>query len=56
MRETTQLCICIRFVTENFEVQEELQALSPLKDRTRGCDILEAASKELEMISLSMEN
>ncbi|XP_053319641.1 general transcription factor II-I repeat domain-containing protein 2-like [Spea bombifrons] len=55
MRDTAQLCIWIRLVTKDFEVKEELLALSPINDRTRGCNILQAASKEFEKFGLNMQ-
>ncbi|KAM8939336.1 general transcription factor II-I repeat domain-containing protein 2-like [Pelodytes ibericus] len=55
IRDTAQLCIWIRLVTENFQVKEDLLALSPINDRTRGCDILQAASKEFEKFELNMQ-
>lgn len=55
MRDTAQLCIWIRYVTDHFVVREELLALTPLKDRTRGCDILEAVKKVCEKFELTMD-
>ncbi|KAM8960584.1 general transcription factor II-I repeat domain-containing protein 2-like [Pelodytes ibericus] len=55
IRDTAQLCIWIRLVPENVQVKEELLALSPINDRTRGCDILQAASKEFEKFELNMQ-
>jgi len=40
--DTSQLLIFLRGVSEDFKITEELLALVSLKDRTRGCDILDA--------------
>ncbi|XP_064117888.1 general transcription factor II-I repeat domain-containing protein 2-like [Macrobrachium nipponense] len=55
MRDIAYLCIWIRYITDKFVVREELLALTPLKDRTRGCDILEAVKKECTQFELNME-
>jgi len=51
--DTAQLAVFIRGVTKKFEVFEELLALTPMKDTTRGIDIFEALKKTVEGKNLS---
>uniref|UniRef100_H3AFI1 Uncharacterized protein n=1 Tax=Latimeria chalumnae TaxID=7897 RepID=H3AFI1_LATCH len=46
IEHTAQFLIFVRGVTEEFEIFEELLALTSLKDRTRGRDIFEAVCDE----------
>lgn len=48
LSDTAQLAVFIRGVTKKFEVFEELLALAPMKDTTRGIDIFEALKKTVE--------
>ena len=42
-------------MTKHFEVKEELSlGLMPMKDRARGCDILEVVKKVCEKFELTM--
>lgn len=53
--DTAQLCIFVRGVDENFHISEELLALVPMKDTTKGCDIYREVKNILEKFNLNME-
>jgi len=52
---TAQLMIFFRGVTNNFEIYEELLAVSSLKDRTTGSDLLTSLLNECEKAGLDLK-
>ena len=56
IRSTAQLAIFIREIDDNFEITEELAAIIPLKDTTRGIDLLEGVMATIKQLGLSFSN
>ena len=54
IRSTAQLAIFIRGVDNYFEITEELAAIVPIKDTTRGSDLLEGVMATIKRLGLSL--
>lgn len=53
--DTAQLLVCIRGITNDFSIKEEMLALTALHEHTRGIDIYEAVTKLIQEYDLKIE-
>ena len=56
IKDTAQLAIFVRGVDESFCVIKELAAMVPLKDSTKGTDLLEAVMTTLNRLKFDLKN
>ncbi|XP_015426251.1 PREDICTED: general transcription factor II-I repeat domain-containing protein 2-like [Myotis davidii] len=52
VKDTAQLLIFIRGISDNFEIMEEFLAMEPLKGKTRGEDLYDRVSTVIEKMKL----
>lgn len=56
VKDTAQLLIFIRGISDNFEITEEFLAMEPLKGKTRGEDVYDRVSTVIEKMKLPWSN